>query len=130
MIKYNAKIGIYSTKFSADEISNILGIRYDVSWVKDAPRSARSSTIKFEQHGWFLLSNLASEEPLNAHITQLLERFKPYKEQLTKISDDCVVYMNCDIEGDENPELFFDEKNIKELAEIQASLDIDAFIGN
>lgn len=128
MVNYNAKLGIYSEKLSAEEISCILGINHDKCWVKGAPRSTRSNKLIFEMHAWFLLSDLPSENNLFEHISRLLERFRPFKAKLAQIISECDIYINCDIEGDDNPELFFDKDIIKELAEIQANLDVDTLI--
>lgn len=128
MIQYFAKIGIYSKKYSAEDINEILGISYDKCWVKGMARSPRSDVIRFERHAWFITAETSCEYTLDRQIENLYERIQPAIDKLHKIKDECEIVINCTIEGDENPILNFPNIIVNMINTIQASLDIDLLI--
>lgn len=128
MDQYIVKLGVYSKKYSAEEINNILAINYDQCWVKGMPRSTRSNIMKFEQHAWFLVSDTSNQVPLDRQIKKLFERIEPSVDKFSQLYNECEIYFNCTIEGDENPELHFPREIIQMMSTIQASLDVDIFI--
>lgn len=129
MVKYGIKLGIYSKKYSAEEINKLLTIAYDQCWVMGMPRSPRSSVMKFEQHAWFIVSDPSlNQVPLDRQIKKLFERVEPSIDKFAKLYNDCEIYFNCTIEGDENPELNFPKEIIYLISKIQASLDVDIYI--
>jgi hypothetical protein len=128
MIKYTAKLGVYSEKLSAGEINDILDITYDKYWIKGMPCSKRSDVMKFEQHAWFIVSDIPNDVPLDRQIINILERIEPSIDKFAQLYDECEIYFNCTIEGDENPELHLSSELIQLMSNIKASFDVDIFI--
>lgn len=128
MNQYYAKLGIYSDKYSAKELNNMLGITYDKCWVKGMPRSTRSDIIKFDRHAWFILSKLSDDNTLDDHITNIFTRLEPILNNILSICGDCELVFNCSIEGDDNPVLNFSKEVISMVNKIHAGLDIDILI--
>lgn len=128
MNQYSAKLGIYSDKYTAEELNNILGITCDNCWVKGAPRSTRSDLIKFAKHAWFIKSELSDDNTLDNHIVNIYSKIKPVITKLDNIVGDCEIFINCTIEGDDNPVLNFQEDVINIIRIMHAGLDIDILI--
>jgi hypothetical protein len=128
MNQYYTKLGIYSEKYSAEDINNILGVKFDKCWVMGMPRSARSDVIFFEKHAWFIVSEMSYDTTLDCQIENIFERIKPSVDKLKDLFSECEIVFNCSVEGDENPILNFPHKIIEMMNSIQASLDIDLLI--
>jgi hypothetical protein len=129
MIQYHLELGIYSKKYSAEEIADILGIPYDKCWKMGMPRSTSSDIMKFEQHAWFIMSEpCLNQTPLDAQVKQIFLRIQPSLPKFPILFSDCDIYFNCTIEGDENPEIHFEKETISLMCSIKASLDIDTYI--
>jgi hypothetical protein len=124
---YIVKLGIYSEKYSAEEINTILAINYDHCWVKGMPRSKRSNVMKFEQHAWFIVSETSNQVPIDSQINEIFKRIEASIDKFAQLYNDCSIYFNCSIEGDENPELHFPKEIIQKISTIQANLDVDIF---
>ncbi len=111
-----------------DELSKELGVEATNIWVK-GEKGKRTNKLR-KNNGWKLQSELDKSEDLEKHVMFLLNKIRPIKHNFLRFSINyepilsCVVYI---YDGD-RPPLNFSQEIIKELSEINASIDVDLYI--
>jgi len=130
MLKFYSSIDVFSKSLDAEEIGNILKIKFDEKREIGQLR-AKNSILKYAENVWKLKSNTDPNLPLDNHIENLFEKIGPNIKNFTQLENNCEVQCSCIIEGDEedgNPEINFPSNLIKKLSLINASIDVDLYI--
>ena len=130
MLKYYASIDVFSKSLNAENIENILNIKYDEKREIGQPR-AKKTILKYTENIWKLKSNTDPNLPLEHHIENLLERIGPNIKNFSQLGDNCEVQCSCIIEGEEEdgtPEIGFPSSLIQKLSLLNASIDVDLYI--
>jgi hypothetical protein len=129
MLKYFSSINIFSKSLSAEEIENILNVKFDEERKMGYPRS--KSILTYSENAWILNSSISPDLPFSAHIESLLEKIEPKIKNFSKIENNCEVECQCIIEGNEedgSPEINIPPHLIKKLSFINAGIDVDIYI--
>jgi len=132
MIKYYSSIRVLSKSLNAEEIGNILSIKFDEKREIGQPRT-KKTILKFTENVWILKSNTDPNLPLENHIENLFEKIGPEIKNFSQLEEkNCEVVCQCIIEGDYEedgyPEIYFSPNLIKNLSLINASIDVDLYI--
>ncbi len=132
MLKYYSSIRVLSKALTAEDIENILNIKFDEKREIGQPRTIKT-ILKFNENIWILKSNTEANLPLENHIENLFEKIGPEIKNFPKLDENnCEVVCQCIIEGnseeDGYPEIYFSPNLIKKLSIINASIDVDIYI--
>jgi hypothetical protein len=132
MLKYYSSIRVLSKSLNAEEIENILNIKFDEKREIGQPRTIKT-ILKFNENIWILKSNTDANLPLENHIESLFDKIGPEIKRFSQLEEnDCRVVCQCIIEGnseeDGYPEINFSPNLIKKLSIINASIDVDLYI--
>ena len=130
MLKFYSSIDVFSKSLNAEEIENILNIKFDEKSEIGQPRT-KKTILKFTENIWTLKSNTDPNIPLKNHIENLFEKIGPNIKNFPQLGNNCEVQCSCIIDGDEddgNPEINFPSNLIKKLSLINASIDVDLYI--
>ena len=129
MLKYFSSIKVFSKSLSAEEIENILNVKFDEKRKIGDPRS--KSILTFSENVWILKSSISPDLPLSDHVENLFEKIGPEIKNFPKIENTCEVECSCIIEGNEedgSPEINFPPGLIKKLSLINAGIDVDMYL--
>jgi hypothetical protein len=130
MLKYYSSIDVFSKSLNAEEIENILNIKFDEKREIGQPRT-KKTILKYTENVWILKSHTDPNIPLKNHLENLFEKIGPNIKNFSQLVNNCEVQCSCIIEGDEedgNPEINFPSNLIKKLSLINASIDVDLYI--
>lgn len=117
------------------EISSRVGLEADKTWTKGERRITyegyNGPPIYEKASRWKVQSTIAREEPIEAHVTNLMERIAPFSEGIRALADEndvtfaCVIY--ADSEDNYNPEVFLSSSAIDFLSTLGASFWVDFY---
>jgi hypothetical protein len=115
--------------FQPDEITAQVGITPTKTWMKGDLRSP-GAVVRHQENGWMVLSKLDRSADLEEHIKSVLEQLQPSWDILQKLcllhsaEFACVV---CTYGGD-RPAIHFDREVIKQVNELNSTIDVDLYI--
>ncbi len=121
-----ANLSIFTKSYTPEELNKIIGINADKIMHCGEARS-KGSSMKWEENVWVITSTKKESNILSEHIRELLDRIKPFSDKLLKLQN-CEIQFDCIIEGDENPELSFSNDLMRDISNLNASLDIDMYV--
>src|SRR5574340_1223427 len=116
--------------FDPEEITNVLGISPTKSWKKGDLISGTTIARKFD--GWILSAAERSDSnEVEEHIKPLLTKLLPLKDRIAEVYKEfeleaeinCAVYVT-----DETPVLYMSAVTLREISELNASVDIDIIL--
>ena len=119
------RLKIISDVHSPEEISSILGVRYDRAWRVGDKRG--KSIIVEKTNGWLMESMLPKNTPLEAQMEGLLHRLRPFASKIKALADTCTIEFSCVIYCQYHPALYFEGGMIAAIASLGAALDIDLY---
>ena len=132
MTKMRSDIQVYflirGFPVSSEELTAELGIQPTYTWNKGDP--VRFGKTTYKDNGWKISSGLDKSSDLETHVKVLLDRIAPFIENFVKVCEKyppelvCVIYSY----GGDGPAIPFDRKVIRELAALNASIDIDLYV--
>ncbi|MEH2371474.1 DUF4279 domain-containing protein [Nostoc sp.] len=94
--RYSASLCIYSSALSAKEITDMLTTEPTRSHEKGNPMSSRNPNSRIRQGAsWILDSKLNEEEPLSAHLEQLLFFIEERVNEFEKLLEVCEMDIYC-----------------------------------
>lgn len=77
---------------------------------------------------WILDSELSKKSSLEDHLKQLLNKVKPYRQNFIELAQKYKLELNCAVYYYEaNPGIFLESDIIKEVSELNASLNLDIY---
>lgn len=131
-MKMKSEIKVYfrivGFPMSPEVLTDKLGLKPTDTWKKgDAGRIAKTT---FKNNGWELSSGLNKSVDLKTHVGTLLDNITPFKKNFVKVCSEyppdliCVVYSY----GGDRPAIVFERDIIKELTELNASIDVDLYV--
>jgi hypothetical protein len=125
--EFYAKLGIFSSTLTPDQVNSILGIKCDQSYLI-GDRRGRTNILE-KENGWIIFSNIPRDAPLEDHVKNLLERVSPIIDKIRGIADrpDAEVELGCVIHANEEPPLFFTKEVVATLHRMGASIDVDLY---
>jgi hypothetical protein len=124
--KHYVNIRILDEEVLPEQMTEEIGINPSKSWHKGDIRP--KTCIKEKNNGWELQSCLAHEAPLVEHIDYLLSVIKPVHKQFQNLTQKYYAQLSCIVYFDEElPELSFDKYLLKQLTDLNLSLDIDIY---
>lgn len=119
---------IYDFDCSPTELTGRLGLQPSEMWLKGDLKPFGKSGVKVKQNTWKLKSSLSSQEPVEKHLAFLINQLKPIKSELNKITSKYYAEFGCAIYFMENnPGIHIDKNIIKEIAKLDAELDLDMY---
>lgn len=126
--EFNAKLGIFSTKLTPNELDSILGIKCDKSYLIGDRRG--NTIIHEKENGWIVYSRVSRNAPLLDHICDVIERISPIKEKIGNVArqPDVEVEFGCTVRTRNRPAIFFTKEQIKVIHAMGASIDIDLYL--
>ena len=124
-----ASILIADTRLDPVQITRDLGISPSETWMS-GESTVPGGLIKHKQNGWAVDSRLPKSATVEQHAEDILTTLAPVWKKFIQLSKNyyvelsCVVYSN----GGDRPELGFNNKVVKQLAEMDAHIDIDFYV--
>ncbi len=120
---------------SPNEISKILNIPASGTWLKgQLIDKTNRATIRHKQNGWEICSrqydeSLNSYPELQPHIAYILDIVRPNRNNFEQLPSGSVVELSCVIYVymDQRPAIGIDAVSVRELAYINASIDLDYY---
>jgi hypothetical protein len=122
-----ASFGFTDFPMPPQELTKELGIEPTHSWKKGDPGIA--SKLPMKNNGWELSSGLELSKDFESHLRALLDKIRPLKENFINVGKkfptvlSCIIY----IYGEDRPYLGFESTVVKELADLNATIDIDLY---
>ena len=120
------RLKITSKTLTAADIEARLGIKPDESWKIGDMTGAFGAILK--EHGYALDSAASQTAPISEHLRSVIKRIAPAAKKMGEISVQATVEMTCSIRAKAAPPLAFGREELRWLAAIGASLDIDLHI--
>jgi hypothetical protein len=123
-----ASLGFTDFPMSPQDLTKELGIEPTNSW--RTGEIGTMSKLPMKNNGWELGSGLELSRDFESHLKALLDKIRPYKENFIDAGKkypailSCIVY----IYGQDRPFVGFESTSVKELAELNATIDIDLYI--
>ena len=108
-----------------DEVTSIIGIQPSEFWHKGDPQRLIKGVHL--EHMWGLNSPLYRNGTLEEQIDALIDIVKPHINQFKLLPPVHEVFMYCGFNTEERPSIGLTSEQIKFLAQIDASIDIDVY---
>ena len=134
--KSYAILRISSETLTPAQITSLVGLEADESWTKGERRityeSYKGPPIYEKVNLWRVQSTLAREEPIEAHVSDLIDRIAPFAQEIRALADEnevtftCVIY--ADSEDDYNPEVYLPSSAIDFLSTLRANFWVDFYL--
>jgi hypothetical protein len=125
--RVKAVLKVYGFTGSANEISEILGIEPSETFRAGDPVLPQSTRLHSE-NGWRLSSPVDPENATAEDAVRALLDLVPHRKAFATLPRECEVVVSCTIYGyEERPYCAIAREDIKRLAEIGATLDIDTY---
>lgn len=122
-------LGIFSHTLTPDQLNSMLGMKCDRGYVVGDVR--KPTIIREKENGWIIRSRLPRNAPLEKHVNDMLERVEPIKKIVRQLADqpDVEVQFRCVVETSSgNPGMFLSRRQVADICEMGASLDIDTYV--
>ena len=126
--EYYAELTISSLTLTPDEISEMLGMKYDHCHVKG--NNIGKSILKAPKHSWMVYSRIPRDNDIDEHITDLLERISPISDKLKNIVSypDIEILFYCVIYTKNRQDFGFNYDQVQAIADIGASINVDLYL--
>ena len=118
---------IMGFEYTVEEMSEMLRTKPSGTWIKGDAVS-HGSSIKNDDNGWYIDSNLGSRHLLEQHVSDIYERIKHNISGFKKVGEFCSLELSCCIYfSDDIPEIHFSKEALAFLATIQCEIDLDLY---
>lgn len=128
--EYHVWFGIYDFDCSPDELTSELGIKPTETRIKGEIRligKVKHKRIN-KENAWILKSELPQNTPIEKHIEHLLSKITPHKEKFIKVTNKYYTEFGCaPYYYESNPGIHLDNNLLKEIADLNAKIDIDIY---
>jgi hypothetical protein len=125
--EYYADLSIQSDTLTSEEITSILGMSGDRTWVKGSLIPPGNAS-RYPHHGWVIRTS-SSEEDVEEHVNSLLERLETVKNKVRQISEQADVLLGCVMKRTYcNPSLILGTKVLAAIADMGAGLWVDVYV--
>ena len=112
-------------------ISDQIGLKPTLMWRQGQPRVPRSPLVH-DSDGWAIRTDYEVTLDLQSHVRRILALVHPHAQEIRRLCDahglsaelECVVRIIGD-EVQKAPAITFDSGTVRQLADLQADLDID-----
>jgi hypothetical protein len=127
--KYYTELGIFSDKYSPDQITKMLNLNCDFSKNKGDRIGKGKSLVVAQFHIWAIYSRIPRSHLLEDHIIDLLNRIRDYIPAIKDLSEDpdIDIGFNCVVHSNERPILNFTKEQVADIAALGAEIDIDFY---
>jgi hypothetical protein len=116
-----------------DEVTALLGLKPAATGQKGQPYQVGNKLItnmKWPQNHWEVRSTLAADEPLAAHLEQLLQQLKPKRAALKELLGTCQgeLTLVSYLQEERNPNFRLSPELLREITELGLSLEVDIYL--
>lgn len=115
-----------SDTYTADEITDFIGVSCNESWKRGDIRKNRK--VEEKTNGCIIASRLGKDADLRLQIQDILDRVAGHEIEIERLSAKCEILFSCAVYANEVPPLYFDQEIIKSIARLGAAFDIDLYI--
>jgi hypothetical protein len=126
--EFYARLSIYSSTLSPDEVNIILGIKCDKSQLKgDIQRP--HAIVNIKRNAWFIFSQLPRDFSLEDQVKDLLGRISAVIDKIKTIADQPGndVELGCIVHSKKESPINFTKETIAILFQMGASIDVDLY---
>lgn len=129
--EYHVWFGIHDFECSPDELTKQLGIKPTRTKIKGEYRTVgkkKPRKMLNKENQWFLDSVLPRDVTIEEQLKHLVGKIKPHKQKLIEITKKYYTEFGCAIYHYEvNPGIHLDNNLLKEIAELNARIDLDIY---
>lgn len=121
---------LFDFKCPADQLSSQLGLEPTSVWASGDATNEKAPWIVYDTNGWEVSSNMPKSCSMEEHVDAILKIIRDRSEAIYALAGECQVQLSCCVrsfEGD-RPGINLRSDQMKELAHINASVDVDLLI--